>query len=103
MDFHTELIEGWFLSIDKSASPFLYTLRRGKRSMTFNSNVLMNLCLRNYGLRLTKGRRQMHLPPDLLQAFVDNALFFQWFDPHCETSEAAWMDEFLDDMEELDD
>ena len=71
--------------------------------MTFNSNVLMNLCPRNYGLRLTKGRRQMHLPPDLLQAFVDNALFFQWFNPHCETSEAAWMDEFLDDMEELDD
>ena len=80
-DFHFEIVKGWFLDIDIQSSPVKYTLTHGKKSMTFHSNVTRDLCLRNYGLRLVKGRRQMVLPPHVLQGFVDHETFLTWYDP----------------------
>jgi hypothetical protein len=79
--FQFELCSGWFLSIDNTVNPIQYTLTRGKKSINFNSQVISNLCKRNYGVRLVKGRKQMNLPPHVLQAFIDNEAFLYWFDP----------------------
>lgn len=80
-DFQIEIVKGWFLDIDVQSSPIKYTLTHGKKSMTFHSNVLKDLCSRNYGIRLAKGRRQMVLPSSVLQAFVDYETFLTWHDP----------------------
>jgi hypothetical protein len=80
-EFQFELCQGWLLSIDNNVEPIQYTLTRGKKSITFNSQVVSELCNRNYGVRLVKGRKQMHLPPVVLQAFIDNEAFLQWYDP----------------------
>ena len=79
--FQFELCAGWFLSIDITTTPVQYTLTRGKKSINFHSEVISDLCNRNYGVRLVKGRKQMHLPPYVLQAFIDNEAFLQWYDP----------------------
>ena len=46
--------------------------------MNLTSAVIHDLCVRNYGLRLVKNRKQMHLHPDVLQAFTANQVFLQW-------------------------
>lgn len=79
--FQFELCSGWFLSIDNTINPIQYTLTRGKKSINFHSQVISDLCHRNYGVRLVKGRKQMNLPPHVLQAFIDNEAFFYWCDP----------------------
>ena len=79
--FQFEICEGWFLNIDHNMQPVQYTLTKGKKSINFSSDVVGDLCNRNYGLRLVKGRKQMHLPPVVLQAFIDNDLFLRCFDP----------------------
>ena len=83
--FQFELCKGWFLSIDISSQPIQYALTRGKKSITFSSQVVADLCSRNYGVRLVKGRRQMHLPPSVLQAFIDNEVFLKWYDPNIQS------------------
>ena len=80
-DFQIEIMAGWFLDIDIQSNPIKYTLTHGKKSMTFHSNVTKDLCTRNYGIRLAKGRRQMVLPSTVLQAFVDHETFLSWYDP----------------------
>ena len=79
-DFQFELSPGWFLDIDVESSPVKYTLTHGKKSMTFHSAVVKDLCSRNYGIRLAKGRRQMVLTPQVLQGFVDFETFLSWYD-----------------------
>ena len=86
-DFQIEIASGWFLDIDTESNPIKYTLLHGKKSMSFHSNVARDLCSRNYGLRLAKGRRQMVIPPHVLQAFVDHEIFISWYDPNiCQQS-----------------
>jgi len=80
VEFQIELVPGWLLDIDVKSSPTRYTLTHGKKSLTFHSNITKDLCSRNYGIRLTKGRRHMVVPPYVLQAFVDNEIFLQWYD-----------------------
>ena len=80
-EFQLEIAPGWYLEIDIEGFPIKYTLTHGKKSMTFLSNVTKDLCSRNYALRLAKGRRQMILPPHILQAFVDFETFLSWYDP----------------------
>ena len=75
-----ELSPGWFLDIDVESSPVKYTLTHRKKSMTFHSAVVKDLCSRNYGIRLAKGRRQMVLTPQVLQGFVDFETFLSWYD-----------------------
>ena len=70
-DFQIEIVKGWFLNIDVQS----------KKSMTFHSDIMKDLCSKNYGIRLAKGRRQMILPPYVLQAFVDHETFSRWYDP----------------------
>ena len=48
--------------------------------MTFDANVASDLCRRNYSIRLAMGRRQMIVPPEVLQAFADNDIFLRWYD-----------------------
>jgi len=79
-EFQIELVPGWFLDIDIESSPIKYTLTHGKKSLSFLSNITKDLCSRNYGIRLTKGRRHMVLPPHVLQAFVDHEVFLHWYD-----------------------
>ena len=74
-EFQMEIAPGWMLDLNDCS----HTLTRGKKSMTINNAVLQDLCTRNYGLRLVKGRRQMVLPPHLLQALVENELFLLWW------------------------
>lgn len=80
-DFQFELTDGWFLAIDVNSNPIKYTLIHGKKSMTFHSCITKDLCSRNYSIRLAKGRRQMVVPPQVLQAFVDYETFLSWYDP----------------------
>ena len=80
-NFYIEIAPGWYLDIDVRTSPKKYTLTHGKKSMSFLSNVTKDLCSRNYGIRLANGRRQMVLPPHVLQAFVDYETFLSWYDP----------------------
>lgn len=80
-DFQIEFDDGWSLIIDKDSIPTHYTLTHGKKSINFDSDVLRKLCLRDYGIRLVKGRKQMNIPSHVLQQFVDYSLFLQWYDP----------------------
>ena len=48
--------------------------------MTFDANVTRDLCTRNYSVRLVLGRRQMVVPPEVLQAFSDYEIFLKWYD-----------------------
>ena len=78
-DFQLDFGNGWTLNIDVRSSPVNYTLTHGKKSINFDSNTMQTLCSREYGVRLVKGRRQMVVPPHVLQSFVDNAVFLQWY------------------------
>ena len=80
-DFQIEIVPGWFLDIDIQSNPVKYTLTHGKKAKTFHSDIHKDLCSRNYGIRLAKGRRQMILPPSVLQAFADHETFLRWYDP----------------------
>ena len=80
-DFQIVLDDGWILSININTVPTTYTLIHGKKSISFNTREAMKLCCRDYGIRLVRGRRQMVVPSHVLQSFVDNALFLQWYDP----------------------
>ena len=51
-----------------------------KKSLTFHSALVKDLCSRNYGIRLAKGRRQMVLTPQVLQGFVDFETSLSWYD-----------------------
>lgn len=79
-DFEIEVAEQWFLNIDGSSTPIKYSLSHKKRSMTFHAEVMKDLCTRNYGIRLAKGRRQMVLPPHVLQGFVDHETDIMQYD-----------------------
>ena len=78
--FQLELCPGWLLNIDTNITPTQYTLTHAKKSMTFDANVASDLCRRNYSIRLAMGRRQMIVPPEVLQAFADNDIFLRWYD-----------------------
>lgn len=80
LEFSFQLNEGWDLSIDTNCYPVKYTLKHGKKSMTFNSDVIHKLCTRNYGIRLVRGRTQMIIPPHVLQSFVENSVFIEWYE-----------------------
>lgn len=82
--FQIELFPGWTLDIDTNTMPSRYTLTHGKKSMTFDALVTSDLCTRNYSLRLALGRRQMVVPPEVLQAFSDHEIFLKWYDPTLE-------------------
>ena len=79
-EFKIDLLEGWTLSIDLNAFPSKYTLTHGKKSMSFNSEVMKKLCCRDYGIRLVRGRTQMIIPAQVLESFVLNNVFIQWYD-----------------------
>lgn len=79
-DFQLDLGIGWTLSINIQSIPTNYTLIHGKKSINFDSTIMQTLCSRQYGIRLVKGRRQMVVPSHILQSFVDNAVFLQWYD-----------------------
>lgn len=79
--FTIDLDVGWTLTIDRESSPTNYVLSHGKKSVSFNSTIMSALCLRQYGIRLVKGRKQMHVPSNILQSFVDYSVFLQWYDP----------------------
>jgi hypothetical protein len=81
-DFQLALPDGWTVSIDIQSKPTNYTLTHGKKSINFDSTVMNRLCLRQYGIRLVKGRRQMIVPSQILQSFEDNVVFLQWYDPY---------------------
>lgn len=78
--FQIELCHGWVLDIDTNVIPSVYTLTHGKKSMTFHSEIAKDLCTRNYGVRLALGRRQMKVPPEVLQAFSEYEIFLKWYD-----------------------
>ena len=78
--FNLELGDGWTLSIDISTVPTTYTLTHGKKSMCFNFDVIQKLCSREYDIRLVRGRRQLVIPSHILQSFVDNSTFIQWYE-----------------------
>lgn len=78
--FQLELSPGWLLNIDTNVVPTQYTLVHGKKSMNFDTTVASDLCRRNYSIRLAMGRRQMVIPPEVLQAFSDHEIFLQWYD-----------------------
>ena len=78
--FQMELCSGWVLDINTSTVPTTYTLTHGKKSMSFQSDVTKRLITRDYGIRLALGRRQMDLPKEVLQAFVDNDIFLKFYD-----------------------
>lgn len=93
-DFQIEFDDGWLLTIDKDCTPTKYTLSHGKKSINFESDVMKKLCLREYGIRLVKGRKQMNVPASILQHFVDYSIFLQWYDPdlnilHVSTSDVT--------------
>lgn len=79
--FHISLGHDWNLHINVDCKPTVYTLTHGKKTINFSSDVTTKLCSRQYGLRLVEGRRQMVIPPHILQSFVENALFLEWYDP----------------------
>ena len=74
------LREGWLLQIDKNTNPTTFTIYHGKKSMSFDSDTMDVLCRRQYGLRLAKGRRQMKLEPEILDALVEYAPVIQWLE-----------------------
>ena len=76
--FQVEIIDGWFLDINTNVVPTTYTLTHGKKSMSFHSDVARELCQRDYSLRLARGRKQMVLPPHVLQAFVEYETFIMF-------------------------
>jgi hypothetical protein len=78
--FQFEIYDGWFIEIENESSPVKYTLMHGKKSVSFHSDVMKDLIKRNYSIRLAKGRKQMIVPPQVLQAFVDHEIFFSWYD-----------------------
>ena len=78
--FQFEICDGWFLEIDNDCTPVKYTLSHGKKSMSFHSSVMKDLVARNYSIRLAKGRKQMIVPPQVLQAFVEHETFLSWYD-----------------------
>ena len=78
--FNLELGCGWTLTIDISTVPSTYTLTHGKKSMSFNFAVIQKLCSREYDIRLVRGRRQLVIPSHILQSFVDNSTFIQWYE-----------------------
>ena len=80
VDFQFEISPGWFIDIKVESSPIKYMLTHGKKSMTFHSAVVKDLCSRNYGIRLAKGRRQMILTLQVLQGLVDFETFLNWYD-----------------------
>jgi hypothetical protein len=86
-DFQLDLQDGWTLCIDVQSKPTNYTLIHGKKSINFDSTVMNTLCLRQYGIRLVKGRRQMIVPSHILQCFEDNVVFLQWYDPYLSTNQ----------------
>ena len=86
-DFQIKLDDKWILTIDRDCSPTTYTLSHGKKSINFDSDVMKNLCTRQYGIRLVKGRRQMNVPANILQNFVDYSVFLEWYDPFLTISE----------------
>ena len=88
-DFQIDLQDGWTLDIDIQNTPTKYTLTHGKKSISFNTNVTMNLCSRNYGIRLVKGRRQMVIPPHILQSFVEYDEFLKWYDPNMKSQNVS--------------
>ena len=79
--FHISLGHDWNLHINVDCKPTVYTLTHGKKTINFSSDVTTKLCSRQYGLRLVEGRRQMVIPPHILQSFVEHALFLEWYDP----------------------
>ena len=98
-EFQIALDDGWMLDIDVNTVPAKYTLTHGKKSMSFNRDVTMNLCSRNYGIRLVKGRRQMVLPPHVLQSFVDYSTFLTWYDhPDGHVTPEPYKSAHLDDQ-----
>ena len=78
--FQIELSPGWALDIDTNAVPTRYTLTHGKKSMTFDVNVVRDLITRNYSIRLALGRKRMIVPPEVLQAFSEHEIFLKWYD-----------------------
>lgn len=76
------IVDGWILDIDIHCIPIKYTLTHGKKSLGFSSSVTRDLCSRNYSIKLTKGRKQMIVPPHVLQAFVDYDIFIGWYNPN---------------------
>ena len=78
--FQLEIAPGWMLDIDTNVSPTKYMLTHGKKSMTFDADVTRDLCNRNYSVRLALGRKQMTVPPEVLQAFCDHEMFLTWYD-----------------------
>lgn len=83
--FQLEISPGWILDIDTSSIPSKYTLTHGKKSMTFDNQIAKDLCTRNYSVRLAMGRRQMVVPPEVLQAFYEHEIFLKWYDQSLET------------------
>ena len=86
-DFQFEISPGWFLDIDVESSPIIYT--HGKKSMTFHSAVVKDLCSRNDVIRLAKGRRQMILTTQVLQGLVDFETFLSWYDFHWSLNQSS--------------
>lgn len=79
--FEIKLADGWLLQIEKEGDERTsYTINHGKKSMTFNSEVMRALCHRKYGIRLTKGRRQMKLPSEILDSVVEYTPIIEWID-----------------------
>lgn len=74
------LKQGWLLQIDNQTTPVTYTVYHGKKSMSFLSDTMGALCNRRYGVRLSRGRRQMKLPSDVLDAMVEYGPVIQWVD-----------------------
>ena len=77
--FNFDLSHDWILTIDLSTVPTTYILTHGKKSMCFNYEVICKLCRREYDVRLVRGRRQLVIPSQVLQSFVDNSVFIQWY------------------------
>ena len=69
-----QLNEGWGISIDANCYPRKYTWKHGKKSMIFNHDVVHKLCIRDYGIRLVRGRTQMIISPHILE----NYQFYPW-------------------------
>lgn len=74
------LKQGWLLQIDKQTTPVSYTIYHGKKSMSFHSETMGDLCNRRYGVRLSRGRRQMKLPAGVLDSLVEYGPVIQWID-----------------------
>lgn len=85
-DFQIDLSGGWILGVDVKCTPTNYTLTHGKKTINFNSDVMKNLCFREYGIRLMRGRKQMVVPPHVLQNLEEYTVFLQWYDPFLSTN-----------------